>query len=211
MRRNLIVFEGIDGAGKATQVKLLAKQLRAEGKHVTVFASPRYDLPTGKLVRSALHGAFGDFVGLSPYFSALPYLVDFAAWRDEIQDALKKGVVICDRYVPSTVAYHSAKLTGKKAADFVRSIEDIAYRRLKLPKPSLIIYLHVPVAEAQKLTRTRKRKRDQHERDVSYQKRVAAMYAALCKRPHWKSVDCVEAGAMRLPEAIHEEIVKLTR
>lgn len=203
----LIVFEGIDGAGKATQVELLAKRLRSDGKHVTVFASPRYDLPTGKLVRSALHGEFGDFVGLSPYFSALPYLVDFAAWRDEIREALKKGTVICDRYVPSTVAYHSAKLTGQSAKDFVALIEGIAFGNLGLPKPDKVVYLHIPVETARRLMDHKKK--DQHERDTAYQGRVAMTYQELSKRKEWSIVECVGEGRMRTVEDIHEEVMRL--
>ncbi len=203
----LIVFEGIDGAGKATQVKMLAERLRAQGKRVTVFSSPRYETPTGKLVRAALEGAYGDFVGLSPYFSALPYLLDFAASRDEIRAALKKGMVICDRHVPSTVAYHSAKLSGAKAKEFIRLVEHVAYTVLGVPEPTLVVYLHLPVGKAQELMH--KKKKDQHERDTGYQARVAKAYALLAKRKNWRTVESVKGGKMRSVQDIHEEIVRL--
>ena len=202
----LIVFEGIDGAGKATQVKLLVKKLRAEGKQVTVFTSPRYDLPTGRLVKDALQGKFGNFVGLSPYLSGTPYLLDFAAWRDEVKAALKKGVVVCDRYVPSTVAYHSAKLSGSSAGAFIRWAENIAYKQLRLPEPSTVIYLDVAVTTAQHLMR--KKKKDQHERAVGYQKRVAAAYRALGKRKNWAVITCTKGGVMLSEDKIHGQIWK---
>lgn len=202
----LVVFEGIDGAGKATQVKLLEKRLRAEGKRVAVFSSPRYDTPTGKLVKQALSGAFGNFVALSPYLSALPYLLDFAAEREEISVALGKGVVISDRYIPSTLAYHSAKLPRAQQKKFVDFVERLMYRGLKLPKPGLVIYLDVPVGNAQELLRGKKK--DQHEKNVAYQKRVAQAYHTLGSRKEWKTISCTKSGRMLSPQEIHELVWK---
>src|SRR3569832_363531 len=161
MKGRLIVFEGIDGVGKATQVELLARALKKNGKRVTVFTSPRYDLPTGKLVRRALLGEFGDFVALSPYLSALPYFNDFAAWRSDVIAALQKGDVICDRYVYSTLAYASAKLSGAKQKAFLEEMSGIAFKNLRLPKADRVIFLDVPVAVSQKLMA--QKKKDQFE------------------------------------------------
>lgn len=205
----LIVFEGIDGAGKATQVELLAKHMRRAGKPVTVFASPRYGTVTGDIVKSALHGAYGDFVALSPYLSGLPYIVDFAAMKDEMLRALKKGDVICDRYVPSTLAYHSAKLSGESARQFIATVEDIAFSKLGLPKPHRVIYLRVPVEVARRLME--RKKKDQHERNAAYQARVAQAYAGLAARKNWRTVECVRGGRMRSVEEIHEDVALAAR
>lgn len=205
----LIVIEGIDGVGKATQTRLLAKRLRAQGRHVTVFASPCYDLPTGKLVRRALSGEFGDFVHLSPYISALPYLLDFAAWRGDIVAALKKGDVVCDRYVQSTIAYHSAKSTGKTQQRFLKDISQIAFESLALPAPHRVVLLDVPVMMAQHLMRSKKK--DQYEKDTAYQKRVARMYALLAKDARWRTISCVEKGEMLSRSAISEKVWKAVR
>lgn len=194
----LIVIEGIDGAGKATQTALLAKRLRAEGARVATFASPRYDLPTGKLVKRALKGEFGDFVGISPYFSALPYMVDFAAWREDITHELKKGVVICDRHVFSTIAYAAAKLSGKAQKQFIKEMSDVAFKSLKLPKPDRVILLDVPVATSQRLMA--KKKKDQFEKNTNYQKKVAEVYRHLSKGKEWRSIECTQGGEM-LPRA----------
>lgn len=202
----LIVFEGIDGSGKATQVALLAKRLRAEGKRVSVFASPRYEKPTGKVVKQALLGAYGDFVALSPYLSALPYMLDFATSRDEIAAALKKGIVICDRYLPSTLAFHSAKLPRGKQKAFLSFVESLMYRDLKLPRPSVVIFLDMPVANAQKLIRGKKK--DQHEKNIAYQKRVATAYQKLAKRKDWRAVLCTRNGNMLSAREIHERLWK---
>lgn len=207
MKGKLIVFEGIDGAGKATQVDLLAKQLRKEGKTVTVFTSPRYDLPTGKLVRRALLGEFGDFVALAPHLSALPYFVDFAAWRGDVLEALEKGDVICDRYVYSTLAYASAKLSKGKQNAFLKEMSDVAFRALQLPRADVVMFLDVPVAVSQKLMA--QKKKDQFEKNTAYQKKVATVYAALAKGKAWHTIKCTEAGAMRTRENIHGEVARI--
>lgn len=203
----LIVFEGIDGAGKATQVELLVARMKKAGKKVAVFTSPRYGTPTGDLVKSALHGFYGDFVALSPYLSGLPYLVDFAAMKGEILLALKKGDVVCDRYVPSTLAYHSAKLSGAAAEEYIATIEDIAFSKIGLPKPDKVIYLHIPVEVARRLMEHKKK--DQHERNAAYQARVAQAYTSLARRKNWRTVECVQNGRMRPIEEIHEEIARI--
>jgi dTMP kinase len=203
-RGRLIVFEGIDGVGKETQAALLAKRLRKAGKKVTTFSSPRYDLPTGKLVRRALLGEFGNFVSLSPYISALPYLADFAAWRDDVLSALKTGDVICDRYIYSTLGYHSAKLSGKKQRAFLHDIGAIAFKTLRLPKAHTVVFLDVPVAVSQKLMM--KKKKDQHEANTAYQKKVANVYGILARNKNWLTIACAPKGEMRSRKEIHEEI-----
>lgn len=205
-RNKLIVFEGIDGAGKATQTKLLAKQLRAQGKRVAVFSSPRYDIRTGDLVRRALSGEFGDFVRLHPYVSALPYLVDFASWSADIRAALQKGDVICDRYVHSTLAYHAAKLSGTARATFLKEIGDVAFKSLQLPKPDVVVLLDVPVQVSQGLMM--QKKKDQYEANIAYQKKVARAYTQLARGKEWRVITCAPRKEMRSRGEIHAEVLR---
>jgi dTMP kinase len=206
MKNRLIIFEGIDGAGKATQVELLRKRLRAAGKQVTVFSIPRYKTPIGKIIKNALHGEYGDFRHLDPHLSALPYLMDYALAKEDFLKALRKGIVIFDRYVQSTFAYHSAKLEGAAQTKLLRELEGIAFRDIGLPKPDAIIYLDVPP----EVTRTlmKNKKRDQHEQDQTYQKNVAATYEKMSKGKHWQIIDCAPEGKMLPRNEIHEKIWK---
>lgn len=206
-RGRFIVIEGIDGVGKATQVALLAKHFRAMRKKVTVFTSPRYDLPTGKLVRRALSGEFGDFVALPPHLSALPYLLDFAAWRDEVFAALEKGDVICDRYVYSTISYHSAKLSGAAQKKYIQSITKTAFNELRLPQADIVFFLDVPVAISQALMA--KKKKDQYEKNTEYQERVARVYRSHPRAKNWCAINCAPKGKMRSRGDIHEEILRI--
>ena len=136
MSGRLIVFEGIDGAGKATQVELVEQWSR---KRATLPFSPRrsHETPTGKVVKAALAGAYGNFLALSPYLSALPYLLDFAAERDELTAALKKGIVISDRYISSTLAYHRAKLPGFAAQKFFWVSSRVSCTKVKTSTPNV--------------------------------------------------------------------------
>lgn len=204
--RKFIVFEGIDGAGKGTQIQLLEKRLRKSGKRFSLLSSPRYETSTGKLVRRALQGQFGDFLGLNAYLSAMPYLLDFAAGRDVTLAALKKGMVVSDRYVSSTSAYHAAKLPQKERKAFIAFVDDVMYRRFKLPKPDLVLYFDVPVAKAQHNMRAKKK--DQFEKSGSYQKKVAEVYRQLAKQKNWRVIPCTVNGKMRSPEEIHEMVWK---
>ena len=100
-----IAFEGGDGAGKSTQVRLLAEVLRARGRVVTVTRQPG-GTELGVAIRDlVLHG---DHV--SPRAEALLFAADKAHHVDElVRPALERGeVVVTDRYTDSSVAYQGA-------------------------------------------------------------------------------------------------------
>lgn len=100
-----IAFEGGDGAGKSTQVRLLAEALEAAGREVVVTRQPG-GTPLGAQIRDlVLHG---DHV--SPRAEALLFAADKAHHVDQlIRPALDRGeVVITDRYTDSSVAYQGA-------------------------------------------------------------------------------------------------------
>jgi dTMP kinase len=204
MRTNtLIVFEGIDGAGKATQAKMLAERLKKQGHHVSSTHSPRYEKPIGKLIQEALHGKHGDFRNLSPYFSGLPYLLDFATMKDSLSAALKMGMVVADRYVPSTLAFHAAKLTGSARGKYIKFVQDLMYEEAGLPRPHLVIYLKVTEKLAKEHLDGSGKVLDQHERDIEYQKSVAEVYAKLAKDRTWRTVECRPGES---PKEIHERV-----
>lgn len=209
MSNPLIVIEGGDGAGKATQVKLLNKGLAEMGFAVSVFSFPRYDKPYGTLIRRGLKGEFGDFLALDPRVASALWAADRAGARNDILDALKQDIVICDRYVPSNLAYQGAKLTGDARSEFIRFTEEAEYEYLGLPRPDLVLYLSVPTDVSGRLSASRG-KQDQHEASARYQETVAKVYRELTRsRPDWKIVECVYEGRLRDPNDIHREVAKL--
>ncbi len=97
-----ITFEGLDGSGKTTQVRMLAARLEAEGVEVVITREPG-GTPLGEEIRDlVLHG--GD---MAPWAEAALYAASRAQHVEElIRPALARGAtVLCDRYVDSSVAY----------------------------------------------------------------------------------------------------------
>lgn len=109
-----IVLEGIDGAGTTTQLERLAKALREDGYRVTTTRQPS-DGPVGTLIRQALTGRLSLPNGTGP-LNAQTLALLFAADRTDhleaqILPALERGdVVLCDRYVLSSIAYQGQTL-----------------------------------------------------------------------------------------------------
>lgn len=200
---SLIVFEGIDGAGKATQVKLLAQKLRKAGKAVTVFSFPDYSRPVGMFIHDSLHDKFGNHRAVDAYHSSFLYAVDRALAREKIVAALKSGIVICDRYTTSTLAFGAANCAPKDRAKFQAFFEKFEFGYFKLPRPTLVIYLALPVALTRARIAQRGKKMDANERDAKYQKAVAAEYAKLAKRPEWRTVVCKEGDT---PEMVARHV-----
>lgn len=113
-RGRFIVLEGMDGAGTTTQTTRLADALRADGHGVVTTREPS-DGPVGILIRQALTGRLGLPHGRGPLAPETLALL-FAADRTDhlharVLPALEAGkVVLCDRYVLSSLAYQGASL-----------------------------------------------------------------------------------------------------
>lgn len=218
-----IVIEGGDGAGKGTQAKLLVERLSKETK-VSFFDFPQYETTlAGKLVGRYLKGEFGDPLILSPYIASLPYALDRVAARDELNKALEEGVVICNRYTPSNIGHQASKLPEDKREEFISWLEQLEYGELKIPKPTLVIYLYVPVKIASRLVEKKeirayiggesvKGTKDGHEKDSEYQQKSIDVYTKMSKeRNDWKLVNCVEDGRLLSVEEIHEKVMQIVR
>jgi dTMP kinase len=102
-----VVFEGGDGAGKSTQIELLREAIERTGREVLVTREPG-GTPVGEAIREVLLTPDGDPV--SDRTEALLYAAARAQHVDEvIQPALATdAVVLCDRYVDSSVVYQGA-------------------------------------------------------------------------------------------------------
>lgn len=214
----LIVIEGSDGAGKATQTDLLLKKLEKK-HHTSFFEFPRYKHSAfGQLIRRSLAGEFGDFLALSPYLSSLPYVIDRTRAKYLLQEALKEGNVICDRYTPSNLAHQGAKLPKKEQNKFFDFIEQGEYKELGLPMPDIVIYLYLPAIVSQKLLVKRsigkeKRILDQHEIMKDYQSKVVETYLSLVKRrKNWHIISCVDSkGKLLNRNKIHAKVLSIIR
>ena len=207
----LIVFEGIDGSGKATQAKLFFEFFKDKKIPAEQISFPRYEKSLwGEMVRRYLDGEFGKVDEVSPYLASVLYAGDRMSASAQIRKWLSKGkMVICDRYVGSNIAHMTAKLqTSSSKLQFIKWLEEFEYGENKIPKEDLVIFLSVPVEVSQKLMDDRKL--DIHERDASYLKRVVKEYESLAReRKNWVKVECVENGKLLLPETIHQKVLEV--
>ncbi|MDI3475518.1 MAG: dTMP kinase [Thermococcaceae archaeon] len=195
-----IVFEGIDGAGKSTQVKLLGKWLSERGYEVVLTKEPT-DTAFGKLIRRLVltGGREGiiDGARISPEAEALLFAADRAEHVHKlIKPSLEAGkVVISDRYFYSSLAYQWAR-----GLDLEWLID---LNRFAL-KPDLVILLDLPVEEGMKRINRRSLKTE-FDKIIELQKKVRENYLKLAKRfPEIKTVN-----GLADVEAIHRDVVAL--
>ena len=104
----LIVFEGIDGAGKTTQIRLLEDYLQKKGRSVVCTAEPT-DLPTGKALRRALSGEEKKTACELATLFTLDRIAHNVAPGGILEQLEQGNDVICDRYFYSTLAYQGSE------------------------------------------------------------------------------------------------------
>ncbi|NTU50990.1 MAG: hypothetical protein HGA94_00920 [Candidatus Aminicenantes bacterium] len=90
----LIVIDGTDGSGKATQTELLRRRLRREGKRVRTISFPRHGHPSGYMVERYLAGDFGTAAQVGPYRGSMFYALDRYAASFQIRKWLADGDVV---------------------------------------------------------------------------------------------------------------------
>lgn len=216
----LVVLEGLDGAGKSTQVKKLRTYLESQLGSLEYIHFPRYDAPVyGDLISRFLRGDFGSNETVHPQLVALLFAEDRHGAAPEMKEILNSGGnMLLDRYVYSNIAYQCAKLKDAEEAERLREwIFNTEYINFDLPKPDLNIFLDVPISFVEsKLTSNRGGEdrdyleggQDIHEADIEFQKRVRAMYQRQCELdPSFIRIDCSdEYGNMLPPNAIFEKI-----
>ncbi len=215
-RGKLIAVEGIDGSGKQTQVRLLARELESRGHQVLSTGFPHYDSRFGKMVGQFLNGDFGPLDSVDPHFTALLYAGDRFEGKRPIVAALESGgVVLADRYVGSNLAHQSARTAPEKRAEFRAWIEHLEYNIYELPKEDLVLYLRLPPHEAQTLVAKKSARKytdaahDILESNIRHLQDAAAMYDLLARGSNWKTIECFDDAkqVIRSPEEISAEIL----
>ncbi len=216
----LVVLEGLDGAGKSTQVKKLKSYLESLYGSIEYIHFPRYDAPVyGDLISRFLRGDFGDNKTVHPQLVALLFAEDRHGAAPGMKAGLAEGrCVLLDRYVYSNIAYQCAKLSDNQEAEDLREwIFNTEYGNFELPKPDLNIFLDVPISFVEsKLGSARggddreylNGAQDIHEADIEFQKKVRAIYRRQCEiDPKFIRIDCSdEIGQMLPPGAIFDKV-----
>ena len=218
-----IVFEGLDGAGKSTQIKMLAGQLEKQGKSVFSFHFPNMESKRfGELVARFLRGDFGENDKVNPYLVASIYAGDRFDAKKMLEEKLRDyDYVIVDRYVDSNIAYQCAKTSGNENRENLKKwIYDVEYSLFCIPSPDITVFFDVPVTFVEKkLSETRSGddrkyldgKKDIHEASMSFQEQVREVYLNLFNtEPGHYIVNCGDdTGCMKKPEEIFISLIKV--
>ena len=183
MRGKLIVFEGTDGSGKATQTALLCRELETRGVPFRKLEFPRYGEESSALLRLYLNGAFGtDPADVNAYAAATFYSVDrFASYKQDWGGWYEQGgLVIADRYTTSNAVHQTSKLPREQQRAFLDWLFDFEYRKLGLPEPDRV-------------------------------RACRESAAMVVEYGGWTRIDCARDGAPRTVEDIHREVMEKLR
>lgn len=174
----LIVIEGVDASGKATQTKKLCERLASEGKDLMKITFPDYDSPSSAPVKMYLSGELGETAdSVNAYAASALFAVDrFCSYRKNWKAFLDGGgIVIADRYVTSNFIHQASKISDLGERDkYLEFQSDFEYEKIGLPKPDAVLFLDVPPEVSLELIAKRENKFDSeashdiHERDSNH-------------------------------------------
>ncbi|MBQ7856308.1 MAG: dTMP kinase [Alistipes sp.] len=215
-----IVLEGLDGAGKSTQIRKLRELFAARGIESEYVHFPRFDAPVyGELIARYLRGELGSVEQVDPYIVALLFAGDRADMAAQIRRWEAEGkVVIVDRYVYSNIGYQCAKMPTEEGREQLKEwILRTEYDHFAIPRPDVSLFLDVPFAFTAKSLTTQRTGDDRnylnggtdiHEASLDLQQMVRRVYLEAARSDTTlKVIDCNNAeGGMDTPEGIFAKI-----
>lgn len=179
MSGKFITFEGIDGSGKSTQLRMIASELRVRGFEVLTTMEPG-GTPLGRRLRAA-------FLETEENVAPLAELLLFAADRAQhvnflIKPALVEGkIVISDRYADATFAYQGA---GRGFSE--ETVNEVIKLATDGLKPDLTLFFDIAVEKAIARTNARSNEETQKNRmdleTLDFYERVRSAYLGIAKR-----------------------------
>jgi dTMP kinase len=217
----LIVIEGTDGTGKATQTELLINKLREQGHEVAHFDFPQYGKNVfARAVASYLRGEFGTATEINPYLASFAYAGDRSLMKNKIKKQLEKGsIVVLNRYTTANMGHQGGKIKDKEERKkFIAWLKELEYGEegYNIPKPELVLLLYLDPGIAQGLVDKKARreytegeKRDGHEDDINHLRDAAKTFLEVAEEePDWKVINCnnqAKDGILSRKQ-IHEKI-----
>lgn len=219
-RGKLIVIDGTDGSGKATQVDLLRKRLIKDGHTVKLLDFPEYYKNFfGAFIGHCLSEQYYNWINVHPKIASIAYAADRFESSAQIQNWLKKGyIVLANRYVSANQIHQGGKIANtKKRANFIKWLDEMEYGVFKIPRPDITLYLNLPIDIILKLIGERdgkmkraylkKGRKDVHESDAAFLLNSSKSAIWLCKTiPKFIKIDCAEKGKILSRENIHQKI-----
>lgn len=216
----IIVIEGLDGAGKATQTNLLLDRCRQTGYQTETFDFPQYESSTfGEMVGASLRGEFGEATELNPYLVSLLYAGDRFEAKSAILKALENHrLIILNRYTTANSGYQRGKFkTLEERKSYQRWLVHVEHQIFGIPQEDLVIYLDIKPEESQRLVLMKDFRRylgdekvDQHEKNLKFLNNAYRSFQEMINdNAHWRKISCLEygdVGPIRSREAIHEDV-----
>ena len=199
-----LVIEGVDGAGKGTQIELLRRAIERCGRSVHVTAEPS-TLPIGALLRRYLRRELPDSVP-GPAGMALLFAADrMQHLEHEILARLTVGeVVLCDRYYASSIVYQTAmdETAGGQLMQWIADVNAHARR----PDRTVVLDLDPELAASRRAARGTPFELFEQ---LEMQRRIRHNYRRLAQLRPQDDMRFVDAS--RTPEAVHEDVFALVR
>ena len=215
MSGKLIVFEGTDGSGKATQARMLGERLRREGISFREIDFPRYGNPFAEPAKLYLDGALGKRPeDVNAYAASTLYAVDrFASYKEDWGAAYEAGtLILANRYTTSNAVHQASKLPPAQREEFLQWLFDLEYHRLGLPEPDLVLYLDLPTELSERMMRRREQATgthaDIHEQDETYLRNCRMNARQIARDLGWSVINCAREDQVRTVEDIHSEVWK---
>jgi dTMP kinase len=215
-RGKLIVIEGTDGSGKATQTDILIKTLKYEGLIVSKADFPRYGQRSAAMVEDYLNGKFGEAKEVGPYRASIFYAIDRYAASFDIKKSLEAGeIVVCNRYISANMGHQAGKIKDNMEKDrYLAWLENLEFEIFGIPKPDIVFLLLMPVEVGQLLVDKKGKRdytsgRDIHEADLAHLKDAEDAYRYCAGKYRWQVIECATGNtieSVRKPEDIAKEI-----
>jgi len=225
----LIVIDGTDGSGKATQVDLLVKHLRKDGHKIKVVDFPEYYKNFfGAFVGHCLSEQYYNFLKVHPKIASIPFAADRWQSKGKMDNWLKNGyIVIANRYASANQIHHGGKINNtKKRNNFIKWLNKMEYEVFKIPRPDLTFYLSLPIGIVLKLLKHRessqmkrkylKKNKDVYESDKEHLENSIKSALWLAKtQKNWAKIECSKKGEILSREEIHgmiyDKVKKITK
>ncbi len=215
----LIVIEGLDGSGKATQSKILCSELRNKlNKKVCKISFPDYNEPSSALVKMYLNSEFGESPeDVNAYAASSFYATDrYASYVKFWEKRYESGqIIIADRYTTSNMIYQMNKLPKENWEGYINWVEDYEYNKLALPRPDIVIYFDMPIKISQEFMLKRyggkTNCKDLHEKNVSFLEkcRKSALFAA--QQQKWNVIACSDGFKPKTIDEIRDTVFNLVK
>ena len=207
----LIVIDGTDGSGKATQTRLLVYRLKQLGYKVETLDFPQYNSKSAGMTENYLEGKYGEADEVNPHVASIFFAIDRYDASFKIKNWLREGkIVILDRYVTSNMAHQGCKIESLLARkDFYSWLYRLEHNLFRIPEPDLTLVLHVEAEIAQRLSQQRQREdwknktRDIHEEKLEHLRKAEQVYLEIAHTfSEIELIKCTQDKKIYTPERI---------